>query len=45
MRQIIGLTVQFAAAMKEVKESYSKKLQEDQMELFGAKCNIVWLVM
>ena len=45
MRQIIGLTVQFAAAMKEVKKSYRKKLQEDQMELFGAKCNIVWLVM
>ena len=37
MRQIIGLTVQFAAAIKEVKKSYSKKLQEDQMELFGAK--------
>ena len=33
MRQIIGLTVQFAAAMKEVKKSYSKKLQENQMEL------------
>ena len=45
MRQIIGLTAQFAAAMKEVKTSYSKRLQENQMELFGAKCNIVRLVM